>query len=106
MVWGGRNEYGELYLEPAFVVDAPPSLPDGRGPYRLAAGDAAGNTLFDMRFDMEETACGEVEGGGFVFAVPVRADWSGRLEQLELSGPEGFPIRQTGSGEVTVIAVC
>ena len=40
---------------------------------------------------MKEIACGEGgEAGGFVFAVPVRADWSGRLEQLELSGPGGF----------------
>ena len=92
LVWGGRDEYGELYLEPAFIVDAPPSLPGGRGPYRLAARDTEGNVLFDLRFSLEEIACGEreSEAGGFVFAIPVRADWSARLDHLELSGPEGF----------------
>ena len=103
LVWGGRNEYGELYLEPAFVVDAPPSLPEARGPYRLAAGDAGGNALFDLSFSMEETACGEGDAGGFVFAVPVRTDWSGRLEHLELSGPEGFTAMTRDDGQSTAL---
>ncbi|MYG84233.1 MAG: hypothetical protein F4192_02985, partial [Gemmatimonadetes bacterium] len=103
LVWGGRNEYGELYLEPAFVVDAPPSLPGGRGPYRLAAGDAEGNVLFDLRFSMEETGCGEGGSGGFVFSVPVRTDWSGWLEHLELSGPEGFAVMNRDDGRSTAL---
>ena len=103
LVWGGRNEYGELYLEPAFVVDAPPSLPGGRGPFRLAAGDAEGNVLFDFRFSMEETDCGEGESGGFVFAVPLRTDWSGRLEHLELSGSEGYEVMTRDVGRSTAL---
>ncbi|MYJ00348.1 MAG: hypothetical protein F4104_12240 [Gemmatimonadetes bacterium] len=104
LVWGGRDEFGELYLEPTFVVDAPPSLPDKRGPYRLAAGDVEGNTLFDLSFSMKEIACGEGgEAGGFVFAVPVRADWSGRLEQLELSGPGGFVAMTRDDGRSTAL---
>ena len=103
LVWGGRDEFGELYLEPAFVVDAPPSLPDKRGPYRLAAGDAEGNALFDLSFSMGETDCGEGESGGFVFAVPVRPDWPGRLEHLELSGPEGFAVMTRDGGRSTAL---
>ena len=103
LVWGGRNEYGELYLEPAFVVDAPPSLPGERGPYRLAAGDAEGNVLIDLRFSMKETDCGEGVSGGFVFAVPVRADWSGRLEHLELSGPGGYVAMTRDDGRSTAL---
>ena len=92
LIWGGIDEDGELYLEPSFVVDAPPSLPNGSGPYQIAGEDANGNTLFEMSFSMDEIVCGEVEseGGGFVFALPVRADWSGRLEQIKLSGPGGY----------------
>jgi len=107
LIWGGRDEYGELYLEPAFVVDAPPSLPVARGPYRLAAEDTDGNVLFDLRFSLEETACGEreSEAGGFVYAVPVRADWSGRLAHLELSGPEGYTVmtRDRDDGRSTAL---
>ncbi len=103
LVWGGRDEYGDLYLEPAFVVDAPPSLPVKRGPYRLAAGDSEGNTLFDLSFSMKEAACGEGEAGGFVFAVPVPADWAGRLEHLELSGPGGFATMTWNDGRSTAL---
>ena len=112
LIWGGIDEFGELYLEPSFVVDAPPSLPPERGPYRISGSDANGNTLFDMDFAMSEIACGDgdVEMGGFVFAVPLPGDWtggaassgsasaglasgglaSGGLARIELSGPEGF----------------
>ena len=54
---------------------------------------------------MEETACGESEGesGGFVFAVPFRKDWSGRLEHLELSGPGGFAVMTRNDGRSTAL---
>ena len=96
LIWGGIGEAGELFLEPSFVVDAPPSLPGGRGPYRLTAGDAEGNTLFELSFSMSESAYND--GGGFAVVLPVNADWSARLEHIEVSGPEGYAVISRESG--------
>ncbi len=87
LVWGGVAEDGELELQPAFAVDAPPAGPALRGPYRLAGRAANGGVLFEMDFGMSELGC----GGGHVFAfvLPARADWAERLYRITLSGPEG-----------------
>ena len=88
LVWGGVDEDGELELQPAFTVDAPPAGPALRGPYRLAGRAANGGVLFEMDFGMSELGC----GGGHVFAfvLPARADWAERLYRITLSGPEGI----------------
>ena len=52
---------------------------------------------------MKEVACGEGEAAGFVFAVPLRADWSGRLDHLELSGPGGFATMTRDDGRSTAL---
>ena len=88
LLWGGLNENGGLSIEPAFVVDATPSLPRDSGPYLISGQDLGGNTLFSLSFTMSQTADGE--GGGFAFAIPVQQLWLGRLARITLSGPEGF----------------
>ena len=88
LIWGGLSENETLFLEPAFVVSAPPSLPRGDGPYLLAGEDEAGNTLFSLPFGMPEYGCGG-KGGSFAFIIQVEDDWSGRLARIALSGPEG-----------------
>ncbi len=87
LLWGGVSENGALLLEPAFVVDAPMSLPQLDGPYRLTGEDAEGNTLFTLPFGMAEIADGG--GGSFAFILPVQRDWATRLNSITLSGPEG-----------------
>ena len=87
LLWGGVNINGELVLEPAFVVDAQPSLPQLDGPYRIIGEDHAGRTLFDLSFGMSEIADGE--GESFAFILPVQPDWATRLQSITLSGPEG-----------------
>ena len=96
LLWGSLDGDGELGLEPAFVVNAPVSLPREDGPYQLAGEDAAGNMLFTLSFSMSEIADGE--GGGFAFTIPVRANWSDRLNRITLSGPEGFVEMTRDSG--------
>ena len=87
LLWGHVNEAGDLVLEPAFAVEAPPVLPETSGPYQLTGESVNGDVLFDLSFDMKNFA--DVEGGGFNFILPVRADWTARLHRIILSGPEG-----------------
>ena len=88
LIWGGLDENEKPFLEPAFVVSAPPFLPRMDGPYRLTGEDDNGNNLFSMPFGMPEYGCG-TRGGAFAFILPVRDDWAGRLARIALSGPGG-----------------
>ena len=87
LLWGGVNSDGEILIEPGFVVDAPPSLPDLNGPYLLTGEDENGGTMFSLSFGMAEIADGE--GGVFAIIIPARAEWPNRLTRITLSGPEG-----------------
>ena len=91
LLWGGLNESGDLFLEPAFVVSALPFPPRLDGPYQLTGEDEDGNSLFSLPFGMPELGCGG-KGGSFAFILPVGTDWPDRLERIVLSGPEGVSI--------------
>ena len=89
LLWGGVDGEGDPFLEPAFIVDAPPALPpSGGGRYEITGRTGAGAELFSLSFDMPEVADGDGRAG-FVFALPVRPGWSGDLESITLSGPGG-----------------
>ena len=88
LLWGGVDEQGNPFLEPAFVADAPPSVPRATGEYELVGRTASGAELFSLSFDMMELA--DADGrSSFVFAMPVQPEWAGVLESITLSGPEG-----------------
>ena len=71
LVMRGGVAGGRLDIQPAFVLDAPPTLPERAGPYRLAGSDLQGRELFALHFDMQEVADPEEEGdAGFTFAHP------------------------------------
>lgn len=88
LLWGGVSEEGVPYLEPAFVLDAPPSMPERGGDYRIRGRNAAGEELFALRFDMWRISHGN-GARGFAFAVPARPGWADALASLTLSGPGG-----------------
>ena len=91
LVVRGGVAAGRLDIQPAFVLDAPPTLPERAGPYRLVGSDPQGEELFALRFDMQEVADPEAEGdAGFTFAIPARAEWADALAAITLTGPEGF----------------
>lgn len=96
LVSGGLGADGRPYLNPAFAVDAPPALPDGRGAYRLEARRANGDELFSTAFDMPAIADGDGESV-FVFALPVQDGWESELASLVLSGPGGTVEMREGS---------
>ena len=88
LLWGGVAAEGVPYLEPAFVVDAPPALPDRTGDHRLVGRTAGGGDLFSLSFAMPETADGD-GSSSFAFVLPVRPEWEGSLASVTLSGPGG-----------------
>ncbi len=87
LLWGRVGASGELVLEPAFVVNAPPVLPQTSGPYWLIGKDADGSELFALSFDMAASADGD-GGAAFAFALPVQPEWADELERITLSGPK------------------
>ena len=96
LLWGGLSNHGELYLEPAFVVNAQPSLPKN-GPFSIAGEDADGNTLFTLDFAMSVVADAN-DDESFVFTIPIQRDWSDRLTRIALSGPGGYTELTRDSG--------
>ena len=101
MLWGGVSPGGDLRLDPAFVLDAPASLPDGPGPYRIEVFGDGRASLFSADFTMGRMSKG---GGGFVFTVPFRDDWPA-LERIVLTGPEGTAALDRDSHVPTAIVV-
>ncbi len=85
VVWGSVRD-GEVKLDPAFVLDGPPALPEAGGPYRVDGLGADGRREFSLSFTPTPLEYG---GGGFVFFVPWEADWADSLDRMVLSGPEG-----------------
>ena len=86
VLWGRTGPDG-VALDPAFVVDAVPSLPTGGGRYRIEGRTARGGPLFALRFDPRiEAESGEEH---FVFTLPVDPGWAGSLASITVSGPNG-----------------
>ena len=88
LLWGGIDPDGAPYLEPAFVVDAPASLPRSGGDHRLIGRTATGGELFSLAFAMPEVADGD-GSSSFAFVLPVGAGWEGSLAAITLAGPGG-----------------
>ena len=88
LLWGGIDTEGEPFLNPSFVIDAPPVLPDAAGEHRITGRSDAGNVLFSLTFGMPEMADGD-GSSSFAFVLPVESGWAGNLTNVTLSGPDG-----------------
>ncbi len=100
VVWGSVRD-GEVQLDPAFVVDGPPALPDTEGPYRVEGLSADGQREFSLSFTPSPLEYG---GGSFVFFIPWEADWAGSLDRMVLSGPEGeYTLTRSGAPAMAVV---
>ncbi len=85
---GGADARGTPHLDPAFVLDAPPSLPTAEGRHRITGRGTEGAELFSLSFEMPVIADGD-GSGSFLFAVPVQEGWAERLASIILEGPGG-----------------
>ena len=88
LLWGSSNAAGALFLNPVFVVEAPPALPDSAGAYALTGRTARGTDLFSFRFAMPRAADGD-GASSFAFVLSAEAGWAGELAAITLSGPDG-----------------
>ncbi len=89
LLWGGLDTDGVPYVDPAFVVDAAPTLPPAGTEYTIEGTTAGGTPLFSYSFDMPATADAEGQETSFVFALPVQTGWADELANITLSGPGG-----------------
>ncbi|MDE2866443.1 MAG: Ig-like domain-containing protein [Gemmatimonadota bacterium] len=111
ILWGGLDDEGNPFLEPAFVTVATPTTPRSGSDYELVGRSASGNEVFSVSFDMAELA-DAVAGSSFVLALPIQTGWAGMPESITLSGPAGSTttdrmtdrpmaiLRDSASGEV------
>ena len=86
LLWGGVDAEGEPYLDPAFVITAPPALPGSIGAYRIVGSTANSGELFSLNFTMPEMADGD-GSSSFVFVLPVQPGWAEALASITLTGP-------------------
>ena len=89
LLWGGVDTTGTPFLNPAFIADAPPALPDSAGDYTVTGRDASGRELFSLNFAMAVALSEEAETSSFVFALPTQPGWADALASVTLSGPAG-----------------
>jgi len=97
LLWGGVDGDDTPFLNPAFVADAPPALPDSAGDYTLTGRDASGRDLFSLSFAMPAALSDEEDVSSFVFALPVQPGWAVALASITLSGPAGTATLDGGS---------
>ena len=103
LLWGGVDGEGNLFLDPAMVVDAPAVLPSPGSAYRLVGLAADERELFSLDFDMPPVADGDGRAS-FVFTLPAELEWSGALESITLSGPVGSTtMGRDGDRQVTIL---
>ena len=101
-VWGGVNADGEPYLDPVFVVEAPPSLPESPGDHRITGRTPSGDVLFSFSFSMPQLADGD-GSSSFAFAIPARGDWAENLASVTLTGPGGSATLDRGTNQPMAI---
>ena len=89
LLWGGVDTTGTPFLNPAFVANAPPALPDSAGDYTVTGRDTSGRELFSLSFAMAVALSEEAETSSFVFALPTQPGWADALASVTLSGPAG-----------------
>lgn len=100
LLWGGADG-DELLLEPAFLIDAPATLPETGGPYRLEGLGPGEEQRFAFAFTPDPVEHG---GAHFMFAVPYDRERDGALERVVLTGPDGeFTLRAGSTPPMAII---
>ena len=102
LLWGGVDRHGGPFLEPAFVVDAPPTRLRAGVEYEIIGKTASGGELFALSFGMPEVADGD-GSSSFAFTLPVQDAWANALATITLSGPGGSVVLDRGTNHPMAI---
>jgi len=102
LLWGGVGPGGRPFLNPAFVVEAPPTRLDGTGAWQVAGEAEDGRVLFTRRFDMAEMADGDGRQS-FAFALAAESSWADALSRIVLTGPDGEATMDAQSGPTAAL---
>ena len=94
LLWGSASEE-EVLLDPAFLIESPPTETPAGGPYRLEGFGPAGELRFGFNFTPVPLA--DADGAVFLFTMPYDPDTDGILERIVLSGPDGEDTLSPGS---------
>ena len=89
LLWGGVDTTGTPFLNPAFVADSPPALPDSAGDHTVTGRDASGQEFFSLSFAMPRVADGD-RTSSFAFVLPAQPGWAEALASVTLAGPDGI----------------
>ena len=89
VVRGSVTNGNQLHIEPAFTIDARPSLPDGAGSYRVEGLDADGRVLFAHTFEPFVLAH-MPEVRPFTVVLPSDAALDAQLVTIVVRGPAGI----------------
>lgn len=98
LVWGRVGPEG-IVLEPAFRVDAPGSVPEARGDYRVEGLTADGATLFSYSFSPSEVSDGPAGVKTFALRLPIDAATGDSLAVLRVTGQGRSASISNGPGE-------
>ena len=88
LIWGGVDSLAVPFLEPAFVLHAPPAMPETVGNHQITGRSRDGDELFSLSFAMPQAEDGN-GSSSFAFAVPAPVAWADDLASITLSGPGG-----------------
>ena len=102
LLWGGVGPGGRSFLNPAFVVEAPPTRLDGTGAWQVAGEAEDGRVLFARRFDMAEMADGDGRQS-FALALAAEPSWADALSRIVLTGPDGSATMDAQSSQAAAL---
>ena len=102
LLWGGVGPGGHPFLNPAFVVEAPPTRLDGTGAWQVAGEAEDGRVLFAQRFDMAEMADGDGRQS-FALALAAEPSWADALSRIVLTGPDGSATMDAQSSQAAAL---
>lgn len=102
LVWGRIDSEG-VTLNPAFALEAPPSLPEADGPNQLRAVSADGRELFRFSFLGAQLADSpDPNERHFAYFVPLSAADVREVARIELATPRGAAAQGSRSTDQAV----